>query len=188
MRPSRPVRFVRSVHDASATASGTRAPLRLRPLTRGYPLAGRARGAHRAKETRTVIVGVPTEVKDNEYRVALTPEGARELVDHGHTGAGPGRRGRRLEHPAGAVRAGRRARSSPDADEVWAEGRHDPQGQGARRRPSTTGCARARSSSPTSTWPPIEDLTKALLEPQGDRRWRTRRCSSPTGACRCWRP
>ena len=26
-----------------------------------------------------MIVGVPKEVKDNEYRVALTPEGAREL-------------------------------------------------------------------------------------------------------------
>jgi hypothetical protein len=27
-----------------------------------------------------LIVGVPKEVKDNEYRVALTPEGARELT------------------------------------------------------------------------------------------------------------
>jgi alanine dehydrogenase len=32
-----------------------------------------------------VIVGVPRELKDNEYRVALTPEGARELVEDGHT-------------------------------------------------------------------------------------------------------
>jgi alanine dehydrogenase len=67
-----------------------------------------------------VIVGVPTEVKDNEYRVALTPEGARELVDNGHTvliqdGAGEGssipqdRYGR-----AGALIA-------HDADEVWAK-------------------------------------------------------------------
>ena len=32
-----------------------------------------------------MIVGVPREVKDNEFRVALTPEGARELVDAGHT-------------------------------------------------------------------------------------------------------
>ena len=32
-----------------------------------------------------MIVGVPREVKDNEYRVALTPEGARELVEDGHT-------------------------------------------------------------------------------------------------------
>jgi len=42
-----------------------------------------------------VIVGVPTEVKDHEYRVALTPPGARELVGAGHrvliqAGAGEG--------------------------------------------------------------------------------------------------
>ncbi|MFN2543954.1 MAG: alanine dehydrogenase [Actinomycetota bacterium] len=42
-----------------------------------------------------MIVGVPREVKDNEFRVALTPEGARELSDAGHTvlleeGAGDG--------------------------------------------------------------------------------------------------
>jgi alanine dehydrogenase len=32
-----------------------------------------------------VIVGIPKEVKDSEYRVAATPEGVRELVDAGHT-------------------------------------------------------------------------------------------------------
>jgi alanine dehydrogenase len=32
-----------------------------------------------------VIVGIPTEIKDNEYRVAATPEGVRELVDAGQT-------------------------------------------------------------------------------------------------------
>jgi alanine dehydrogenase len=42
-----------------------------------------------------MIVGVPTEVKDNEFRVALTPEGARELSHAGHRvlvqrGAGEG--------------------------------------------------------------------------------------------------
>jgi alanine dehydrogenase len=42
-----------------------------------------------------VIVGIPKEVKDNEYRVAATPEGARELTHAGHevvveTGAGVG--------------------------------------------------------------------------------------------------
>ncbi len=31
-----------------------------------------------------MIIGVPKEVKDNEYRVALTPEGARELTHSGH--------------------------------------------------------------------------------------------------------
>ena len=40
-------------------------------------------------------IGVPTETKTDEYRVALTPAGVRELVDHGHevliqTGAGDG--------------------------------------------------------------------------------------------------
>jgi alanine dehydrogenase len=29
-------------------------------------------------------IGVPKEVKDNEYRVALTPAGVRELTTHGH--------------------------------------------------------------------------------------------------------
>jgi alanine dehydrogenase len=31
-----------------------------------------------------MLVGVPREVKDNEYRVGLTPSSARELVEHGH--------------------------------------------------------------------------------------------------------
>jgi len=42
-----------------------------------------------------VIVGIPREVKDNEYRVAATPEGVRELTRAGHEvlvedGAGTG--------------------------------------------------------------------------------------------------
>src|ERR687892_519306 len=40
-------------------------------------------------------VGVPTEIKEDEYRVSLTPAGARELREHGHevllqAGAGEG--------------------------------------------------------------------------------------------------
>ena len=40
-------------------------------------------------------VGVPTEIKTDEYRVSLTPAGARELAEHGHevivqSGAGEG--------------------------------------------------------------------------------------------------
>jgi len=42
-----------------------------------------------------VIVGIPKEIKDNEYRVAATPEGVRELTHAGHdvvveSGAGVG--------------------------------------------------------------------------------------------------
>jgi alanine dehydrogenase len=29
-------------------------------------------------------VGVPTEIKTDEYRVAITPAGVRELTEHGH--------------------------------------------------------------------------------------------------------
>ena len=31
-----------------------------------------------------MIVGVPKEIKTEEYRVAMTPVGVRELVAHGH--------------------------------------------------------------------------------------------------------
>jgi alanine dehydrogenase len=42
-----------------------------------------------------VIIGIPKEIKDNEYRVALPPHGVREVVRHGHqvivqSGAGKG--------------------------------------------------------------------------------------------------
>jgi alanine dehydrogenase len=42
-----------------------------------------------------VKIGVPTEIKADEYRVAVTPAGVRELVEHGHevliqAGAGEG--------------------------------------------------------------------------------------------------
>jgi alanine dehydrogenase len=42
-----------------------------------------------------VIVGVPKEIKDNEYRVSMTPGGVRQLVEAGHqvlvgSGAGEG--------------------------------------------------------------------------------------------------
>ncbi len=42
-----------------------------------------------------MLIGVPKEIKDNEFRVALVPEGVRTLVDGGHrvyveTGAGLG--------------------------------------------------------------------------------------------------
>jgi alanine dehydrogenase len=44
-----------------------------------------------------LVVGVPSEIKDNEKRVSLTPDGVVELVHHGHqvlvqAGAGTGAR------------------------------------------------------------------------------------------------
>jgi alanine dehydrogenase len=65
-----------------------------------------------------MIIGIPTEVKDNEYRVAATPEGVRELSAAGHgvvlqSGAGDGSSIRDEEY----ARAG--ARIAPDADDVF---------------------------------------------------------------------
>jgi alanine dehydrogenase len=63
-------------------------------------------------------VGIPREVKNHEYRVAITPAGVRELSDHGHEVY--------LEKDAGAgsrladdayVAAG--ATIIPSADDVW---------------------------------------------------------------------
>ncbi len=65
-------------------------------------------------------VGVPTEVKADEYRVALTPAGARELREHGHevllqAGAGDGSSIADSEYEAQG------ARVLPDAEAVFAE-------------------------------------------------------------------
>src|SRR3954463_13911203 len=65
-------------------------------------------------------VGVPTEIKTDEYRVALTPSGVRELVDRGHdvvveSGAGEGSG---LPDERYAKQG---ARVVPDADAVFAE-------------------------------------------------------------------
>jgi alanine dehydrogenase len=67
-----------------------------------------------------VKVGVPTEVKLDEYRVALTPAGVRELVDAGHevvvqSGAGLG-----SAMPDEAYRA-QGATIVPDADALFEE-------------------------------------------------------------------
>ena len=51
---------------------------------------------HREGGPTSVKVGVPTEVKSDEYRVALTPAGVRELVDAGHEVVRAERRRRRI--------------------------------------------------------------------------------------------
>ncbi|MFD2685857.1 alanine dehydrogenase [Streptomyces phyllanthi] len=66
-----------------------------------------------------VKVGIPREVKNNEFRVAITPAGVHELVRHGHQvlierGAGVGSSIPDAEY----VAAG--ARILETADEVWA--------------------------------------------------------------------
>lgn len=65
-----------------------------------------------------MIIGIPKEIKDNEYRVALPPHAVRELAHHGHkvlveTGAGAGSAFSDDEY----VRAG--ALILDSAEEVW---------------------------------------------------------------------
>ena len=66
-----------------------------------------------------MIVGIPTEVKTDEWRVAITPAGVRELTSAGHTvlvqkGAGDGS----SMPDADFVRTG--AKIVDDPDDVWA--------------------------------------------------------------------
>jgi alanine dehydrogenase len=65
-------------------------------------------------------VGIPTEIKTHEYRVAITPSGVRELGEHGHQvliqhGAGEGSAIMDADYEAQG------ARILPDADAVFAE-------------------------------------------------------------------
>jgi alanine dehydrogenase len=67
-----------------------------------------------------VKVGVPKEVKNHEYRVAITPVGVHELVQHGHevfvqTDAGLGSQVTNQEYTAAG------ATLLDDADDVWGE-------------------------------------------------------------------
>ncbi|GAB2529897.1 alanine dehydrogenase [Paramicrobacterium agarici] len=66
-------------------------------------------------------IGIPTEIKNNESRVAITPAGVDTLVRHGHevwvqSGAGDGSSIRDDEFAAAG------AHIAEDADETWARG------------------------------------------------------------------
>jgi alanine dehydrogenase len=67
-----------------------------------------------------VLIGIPSEVKNHEYRVAITPAGVHELVRHGHDvvvqhGAGVGSSISDAEYKAAG------ARVLAAADDVWGE-------------------------------------------------------------------
>ncbi len=87
-------------------------------------------------------VGVPTEVKPDEYRVALTPVGARELAEHGHEvliqkGAGEG-----SAISDCRLRGPRVPASCPTVEDVWGERRPGAEGEGAAARGGSTAACR----------------------------------------------
>ena len=84
-----------------------------------------------------LVVGVPTEVKDDERRVALTPDGVRELDAHGVDGARAGGRRRRAPASPTTAYAAAGAEIVADAAEVWARAELVVQGEGAAGRPSS---------------------------------------------------
>ena len=100
-----------------------------------------------------LVVGVPTEIKDNENRVVVQPDGVAELVHAGHqvivqAGAGTGSRFTDAEFAAAGAKivANRRRglrRRGPDRE-----------GQGADPGGVPPLPARASSCSPTCIWPP----------------------------------
>jgi alanine dehydrogenase len=103
-------------------------------------------------------VGVPTEIKTDEYRVGMTPAGVRELLEHGHevvvqAGAGEGSAIADEEYRAQG------ARLVADAGALWAEAEmvvkvKEPQPvEVARLRPG-------RRSSPTCHLAPDPELTR----------------------------
>ena len=130
-------------------------------------------------------VGVPTEIKEDEYRVAITPAGVREMVEHGHevliqAGAGEG------SAIADADYEEQGARTVADAAVALRRGRDDPPGQGA-------AAGRDRDAAPGQLLftylhlAPDPEQTRGLHELGRDlRRLRDGR-GRPAAACRCWR-
>ena len=107
-------------------------------------------------------IGVAKEIKPDEYRVALTPAGARELV-------AARSRGRRRDRRRSGQRVPRqrlRGRRRPDRGRRRRLGdrRHGPEGQGAARRRSTVGSAKGLILFTYLHLAADEQLTRALVE------------------------
>jgi alanine dehydrogenase len=107
-------------------------------------------------------IGVPAEIKDNEYRVGMTPSGVRDLTADGHQvlvqkGAGNGSGFGDDEYGAAG------ARILPDADAVYAEA-----GMIVKvKEPIEADLKRLKEGQLLFTYlhlAPVPDLTKALLD------------------------
>ena len=115
------------------------------PVTAGRSSARRTAGPRRPttrrrlrrrRDVRRREGRHPREVKNHEYRVAITPAGVHELVAHGHEVFVEAGAGRRLVDHRRGVRRGRR---------------EDPADRRRRLGRPPTWCSRSRSRSPRST-------------------------------------
>jgi alanine dehydrogenase len=109
-----------------------------------------------------VLVGLPKEIKDNEYRVGLTPAGVRALTDAGHkviverdAGAGSGFENELYERAGGQI--------IDSADDVW----HEAEMIVKVKEPIAPEYPRMREGQLLFTYlhlAPDKELTKQLLE------------------------
>ena len=130
-------------------------------------------------------VGIPREVKNNEYRVAITPSGVHELVRHGHEVF--------VEQDAGVgssitdddyVAAG--AKILPTADDVWATSDLILKV----KEPIEAEYHRMREGQILFTYLHLaadKPLHRGAGQAQGHRASPTRPSSCPTARCRCSR-
>ena len=65
-----------------------------------------------------MLIGVPKEIKDHEYRVGVTPAGVHALVQHGHEVLVEAQAGARVGFPDAEYQAAG-ARIVPGPREVW---------------------------------------------------------------------
>ena len=98
-----------------------------------------------------MLIGVPKEIKNHEYRVGMTPLSVREAVRHGHKVI--------VETSAGAgIGASDEDYKKAGATIIKTGGgnlrprRHDREGEGAAGGRAQDACARDRSSTPTCIW------------------------------------
>ena len=130
-------------------------------------------------------VGIPREVKNHEYRVAITPAGVNELVRAGHAS-------RRERTPGSAPRSRTTTsspparRSWPTADDVWA----DADLLLKVKEPIAEEYGRMRAGQTLFTYLHLaasRECTEALLASGIDRDRLRDRADRRTARCRCWR-
>jgi hypothetical protein len=152
----------------------------VRPRGHRAPVCFDGDGA--SSEEAAVIVGVP-----RRSRTTSTASRSRPRAPGAHGGGPPGgARGgcrRRVVLVVRPLHEGR-GRVRPTAAAGCGARRHDPQGEGARARRSTTSCGRGRSCSPTSTCGE-QGADRGDAGPQGERRG-VRDGAAPTGGSPSW--
>ena len=131
-------------------------------------------------------VGVPTEIKEEEYRVALTAVGARELAEHGHEvliqkGAGEGSAIADADYEAQGARIVPTppTRSSREADMILKVKEPQPVEVGM-LRPETDPVHLPASGAGAGA---DEGAAARPARPASP----TRRSRTAKGGCRCWR-